>query len=101
VVEDFNALPHEQQQQLVRLHAEGAEVLSALGWSEQVLQRFAPDLLRGEFAAPLLLVAALLIRLEERGPVFYGQVRSRCAACGWTLRRAVRSGLAGEIPRVD
>ena len=83
-------------------------MLSALGWSEQVLQRFPPDLLqpadllRGEFAAqhgslqkrlkrlgdvlvsgvlllltaPLQLLAALLIWLEDRGPVFYGQLRS-------------------------
>ena len=108
VVEDFNALIPEQQQHLLRLQAEGGLVLSALGWSEQVLQRFPPDLLlpadllRGEFAAPhgslqkrlkrlgdvlvsgvlllltapLLLVAAVLIRLEDRGPVFYGQLRS-------------------------
>lgn len=92
----------------MRLQAEGAAVLSPLGWSEQVLQRFPPDLLLpadlllGEFAAPhgslqkrlrrlgdllvsgvlllltapLLLVAAVLIRLEDRGPVFYGQLRS-------------------------
>lgn len=108
VVEDFNALSPDQQQQLLRLQAEGAAVLTALGWSEQVLQRFPPDLLqtvdllRGEFAAPhgslqkrlkrlgdvlvsgvlllltapLLLLAAVLIRLEDRGPVFYGQLRS-------------------------
>jgi len=108
VVEDFNALPPDQQQHLLLLQAEGAAVLGALGWSEQVLHRFPPDLLqtadllRGEFAAPhgslqrrvkrlgdvlvsglllvltapLILLAALLILLEDRGPVFYGQVRS-------------------------
>ena len=108
VVEDFNALTSEQQQHLLWLQAEGRLVLSALGWSEQVLQRFPPDLLqpadllRGEFAAPhgslqkrlkrlgdvlvsgvlllltapLQLLAALLIWLEDRGPVFYGQLRS-------------------------
>ena len=108
VVEDFNALTPEQQHHLLWLQAEGGLVLSALGWSEQVLQRFPPDLLqpadllRGEFAAPhgslqkrlkrlgdvlvsgvlllltapLQLLAALLICLEDRGPVFYGQLRS-------------------------
>jgi lipopolysaccharide/colanic/teichoic acid biosynthesis glycosyltransferase len=108
VVEDFVALSQEQQLNLLLRQAEGAEVLSALGWSEQVLQRFPPDLLqmadllRGEFAAPhgsqqkrlkrlgdvivsafllmltapLLLLGALLIWLEDRGPVFYCQVRT-------------------------
>jgi exopolysaccharide biosynthesis polyprenyl glycosylphosphotransferase len=108
VVEDFNVLSSEEQQQLLLLQAQGAVVLSALGWSEQVLHRFPPDLLcsadllRGEFAAPhgslqkrlkrlgdvlvsgllllltspLMLLAAILIRLEDRGTVLYGQVRS-------------------------
>lgn len=94
VVEDFNALIPEHQQHLLQPQAEGGLLLSALGWSEQVLQRFPPDLLqptdllRGEFAAPhgslqkrlkrhgdvlvsavmLLLLSALLIRLEDLGP---------------------------------
>jgi lipopolysaccharide/colanic/teichoic acid biosynthesis glycosyltransferase len=108
VVEDFSLLPPEQQRRLLALQADGAAVHSTLGWCEQVLQRFPPDLLqtadllRGEFAAPhgslqkrlkrlgdvlvsglllvltspLLLLAALLIRLEDHGPVLYGQVRS-------------------------
>jgi lipopolysaccharide/colanic/teichoic acid biosynthesis glycosyltransferase len=108
VVEDFSLLPSEQQRRLLVLQADGAAVHSTLGWCEQVLQRFPPDLLhtadllRGEFAAPhgslqkrlkrlgdvlvsgllllltspLLLLAALLIRLEDHGPVLYGQVRS-------------------------
>jgi lipopolysaccharide/colanic/teichoic acid biosynthesis glycosyltransferase len=108
VVEDFSLLPPEQQRRLLVLQADGAAVHSTLGWCEQVLQRFPPDLLqtadllRGEFAAPhgslqkrlkrlgdvlvsglllvltspLLLLAALLIRLEDHGPVLYGQVRS-------------------------
>ena len=108
VVEDFSLLPPEQQRRLLVLQADGAAVHSTLGWCEQVLQRFPPDLLqtadllRGEFAAPhgslqkrlkrlgdvlvsglllvltspLLLLATLLIRLEDHGPVLYGQVRS-------------------------
>jgi lipopolysaccharide/colanic/teichoic acid biosynthesis glycosyltransferase len=108
VVEDFSLLPPEQQRRLLGLQADGAAVHSTLGWCEQVLQRFPPDLLqtadllRGEFAAPhgslqkrlkrlgdvlvsglllvltapLLLVAAVLIWLEDHGPVLYGQVRS-------------------------
>jgi lipopolysaccharide/colanic/teichoic acid biosynthesis glycosyltransferase len=108
VVEDFSLLPPEQQRRLLALQADGAAVHSTLGWCEQVLQRFPPDLLhtadllRGEFAAPhgslqkrlkrlgdvlvsglllvltspLLVLAALLIRLEDHGPVLYGQVRS-------------------------
>ena len=107
VVEDFNALSPEQEDYLLRRQAEGAAVLSALGWSEQVLQRFppdllhTPDLLRGEFAAPhgslqkrlkrlgdvivscvllilsapIIVLLSVLIRLEDRGPVFYGQLR--------------------------
>jgi exopolysaccharide biosynthesis polyprenyl glycosylphosphotransferase len=121
VVEDFTLLHPEQQQHLLLRQAEGAAVVSALGWCEQVLQRFPPDLLhtadllRGEFAAPhgslqkrlkrlgdvlvsgllltltapLLLLAALLIRLEDRGPVFYSQVRSGLAGAPfqvWKLR---------------
>jgi lipopolysaccharide/colanic/teichoic acid biosynthesis glycosyltransferase len=108
VVEDFSLLASEQQRRLLVLQADGAAVHSTLGWCEQVLQRFPPDLLksadllRGEFAAPhgslqkrlkrlgdvlvsglllvltapLLLLAALLIWLEDHGPVFYGQLRS-------------------------
>ena len=108
VVEDFSLLASEQQRRLLVLQADGAAVHSTLGWCEQVLQRFPPDLLqtadllRGEFAAPhgslqkrlkrlgdvlvsglllvltspLLLLATLLIRLEDHGPVLYGQVRS-------------------------
>jgi lipopolysaccharide/colanic/teichoic acid biosynthesis glycosyltransferase len=108
VVEDFSLLPPEQQRRLLVLQADGAAVHSILGWCEQVLQRFPPDLLqtadllRGEFVAPhgslqkrlkrlgdvlvsglllvltapLLLLGALLIRLEDHGPVLYGQVRS-------------------------
>jgi lipopolysaccharide/colanic/teichoic acid biosynthesis glycosyltransferase len=108
VVEDFSLLVPEQQRSLLVLQADGVAVHSTLGWCEQVLQRFPPDLLqtadllRGEFAAPhgslqkrlkrlgdvlvsglllvltapLLLLAALLIRLEDHGPVLYGQVRS-------------------------
>jgi lipopolysaccharide/colanic/teichoic acid biosynthesis glycosyltransferase len=121
VVEDFTLLSLEQQKHLLLLQAEGAAVVSALGWCELVLQRFPPDLLhtadllRGEFAAPhgslqkrlkrlgdvlvsgllltltapLLLLAALLIRLEDRGPVFYSQVRSGLAGAPfqvWKLR---------------
>jgi lipopolysaccharide/colanic/teichoic acid biosynthesis glycosyltransferase len=108
VVEDFSLLLPEKQRSLLFLQADGVAVHSTLGWCEQVLQRFPPDLLqtadllRGEFAAPhgslqkrlkrlgdvlvsglllvltapLLLMAALLIRLEDHGPVLYCQVRS-------------------------
>jgi exopolysaccharide biosynthesis polyprenyl glycosylphosphotransferase len=108
VVEDFSLLPPEQQRRLLVIQADGAAVHSTVGWCEQVLQRFPPDLLqtadllRGEFTAPhgslqkrlkrlgdvlvsglllvltapLLLLAALLIRLEDHGPVFYGQERT-------------------------
>jgi exopolysaccharide biosynthesis polyprenyl glycosylphosphotransferase len=121
VAEDFTLLHPEQQKHLLLRQAEGAAVVSALGWCEQVLQRFPPhllqtaDLLRGEFVAPhgslqkrlkrlgdvlvsglllaltapLLLLAALLIRLEDRGPVFYSQVRSGLAGAPfqvWKLR---------------
>jgi exopolysaccharide biosynthesis polyprenyl glycosylphosphotransferase len=83
-------------------------VLSLVGWCEQVLQRFPPelltnaDLLRGEFSlirgtmqlrlkrlgdvlfsgcllvltAPILVIAALLIRLQDGEPVLYSQLRS-------------------------
>jgi len=108
LVSDFNALPFAQQQQLLRLQQKGVLVLSLVGWCEQVLQRFPPELLtnadlfRGEFAliqgsmqlrikrlgdvmvsgcllvfsAPILLIAALLIRLQDGGPVLYSQLRS-------------------------
>jgi exopolysaccharide biosynthesis polyprenyl glycosylphosphotransferase len=108
LVSDFNALPVPQQQQLLQLQQKGVLVLSVVGWCEQVLQRFPPelltnaDLLRGEFSltrgtmqlrlkrlgdlivsgcllvltAPILLIAALLIRLQDGGPVLYSQLRS-------------------------
>jgi exopolysaccharide biosynthesis polyprenyl glycosylphosphotransferase len=108
VVEDFSLLSPEQQSRLLVLQADGAPVHSTLGWCEQLLQRFPPDLLqtadllRGEFVtphgsmqrrlkrfgdllvsglllvltAPLMLLAALMIKLEDDGPVFYGQVRT-------------------------
>jgi exopolysaccharide biosynthesis polyprenyl glycosylphosphotransferase len=108
LVVDFNALPVSQEQQLLRLQQKGVLVLSLVGWCEQVLQRFPPelltnaDLLRGEFSltratmqlrlkrlgdvlvsgcllvltAPILVIAALLIRLQDGGPVLYSQLRS-------------------------
>jgi len=108
LVSDFNTLPVAQQQQLLQLQQKGVLVLSLVGWCEQVLQRFPPelltnaDLLRGEFSlirgtmqlrfkrlgdvmvsscllvltAPILLVAAVLIRLQDGGPVLYTQLRS-------------------------
>jgi len=108
LVSDFNSLPAAQEQQLLRLQQKGFLVLSLVGWCEQVLQRFPPelltnaDLLRGEFSfipdtmqlrlkrlgdvlvsgclllltAPILVIAALLIRLQDGGPVLYSQLRS-------------------------
>jgi exopolysaccharide biosynthesis polyprenyl glycosylphosphotransferase len=108
VVEDFNAVPPSQLQQLLRIQENDVTILSQIGWCERVLQRFPPelltgaDLLRGEFShprgtmqlrlkrlgdllvsasllvltAPILLIAALLIRLQDGGPVLYGQMRS-------------------------
>ena len=55
LVSDFNSLPVAQEKQLLRLQQKGVLVLSLVGWCEQVLQRFPPelltnaDLLRGEF----------------------------------------------------
>jgi exopolysaccharide biosynthesis polyprenyl glycosylphosphotransferase len=133
VVEDFSLLASEQQRRLLVLQADGAAVHSTLGWCEQVLQRFPPDLLksadllRGEFAAPhgslqkrlkrlgdvlvsglllvltapLLLLAALLIWLEDHGPVFYGQLRSGLDGLPfqvWKLR-SMRVNAEGSGPQ--
>lgn len=108
VVDSFEDLDLEQVQTLLHWQTRGLTVLSAVGWCEQVLQRFPPglvrsqDLLRGQFIAPqgsihkrlkrfgdvlvsgallwstalLLLAAAMLIKLEDGGPIFYGQWRS-------------------------
>ncbi len=108
VVQRFEALAGSHIKKLLHLQSRGVIVLTPVGWSEQVLQRFPPtlvqdeDLLRGQFAspqgsiqkrlkrfgdvlvsgllllvtAPLLLLAGLLIRMEDGGPVFYGQRRS-------------------------
>lgn len=108
VVECIRDLADPDLERLLYLQAQGLAVLTPVGWCEQVLQRFPPDLvhredlLRGQFTAPqgsiekrlkrfgdvvvsgvlllvtspLLLLAALLIRLEDGGPVFYGQRRT-------------------------
>jgi len=58
VVECFSALSTEEIQVLMHLQAQGLRVLTAVGWSEEVLQRFPPelvqleDLLRNEFPTP-------------------------------------------------
>jgi exopolysaccharide biosynthesis polyprenyl glycosylphosphotransferase len=93
---------------LLQLQAQGAKVLTNMGWCELVLQRFPAtllsnsDLVRGEFVlpesslqlrlkrlgdvlvsfglllitAPLIFLAALLILVEDGGPIFYSQLRS-------------------------
>jgi len=108
LVSDFNALSVAQEQQLLRLQRKGVLVLSLVGWCEQVLQRFPPelltnaDLLRGEFSlircsmqlrikrlgdlmvsccllvltAPILLITAMLICMQDGGPALYSQLRS-------------------------
>jgi len=108
VLERLSDLSEPEIQSLLHLQAQGLPVLTPVGWSELVLQRFPPelvfteDLLRGQFTAPpgsihkrfkrigdvlvsgllllttapLMLLAALLIRLDDGGPVFYRQQRS-------------------------
>lgn len=103
------------------LQKAGLKVVSVLGWSELVLQRFPPslideiELLRGDFllpsgsvplrlkrlgdvfvsalllliTSPLLLAAAVMIALDDAGPVFYTQIRSGLAGQPfkiWKLR---------------
>ncbi|WP_254216856.1 exopolysaccharide biosynthesis polyprenyl glycosylphosphotransferase [Synechococcus sp. CCY 9618] len=59
------------------VQAEGFELQPGRwGWR---LKRFGDLLVASQLlilSAPLLLIAALLIRLEDRGPVFYGQLRT-------------------------
>jgi len=108
LVTDFNSVSTDQQKKLLSLQQIGVPVLSLVGWCEQVLQRFPPelltdaDLLRGEFSfargtiqkrfkrlgdvifsccllvltAPILVIAAVLIGLQDGGPVLYSQLRS-------------------------
>lgn len=108
VLERVSDLSEPEIQSLLHLQAKGLIVLTPVGWSELVLQRFPPDLvhtedlLRGQFTAPrgsihkrlkrigdvlvsgllllttapLMLLSALLIHLEDGGHVFYVQWRS-------------------------
>ena len=117
VVANFQALDSHQLQQLLLLQNGGLPVLSLLGWSERVLQRFPPellnpaDLLRGDFTIPQ---GSIQLRLKRLGDVLLSAVLLVLAlpllglAClliwledrGPVLYSQLRSGLGGNPYRV-
>jgi len=63
-------------EEFIRLRLSGVTVLPAQRFAERVLRRVPIALLRpSDLAAPVLAIAAVLIKLDSEGPVFYWQER--------------------------
>ena len=77
VVEGFSSLSLENIQVLLRLQAQDIVLVTMMGWSERMLQRFPPrtflaeELLRGQFATPQ---APIYKRLKRAGDLFVSSI---------------------------